>query len=238
MNAGCAAGKCRTSSFIFRSWLEVERKEIGEMNWCDMGWWVEYAKRRSSNRRYLQDLRFWHQFAADKFMFILIRLIIYSNTLLFVVLYPHLEIPSKSEWTGIDCWLITCDAMLPLIQWSQKHKLYNISVIMKPPLLFGSVCPRRPAHMVKLSMVLQSSTFMSLTHVFCPISTGIYFFQNHLQINSCRTRETPGCKVGVNVVSWASTLIEGSLETKVPTIWTDEKQHSQEKAEPGRNSDV
>ena len=33
-------------------------------------------------------------------------------------------------------------------------------------------------------------------------------------------------------------LIEGSLETKVPTIWTDEKQHSQEEAEPGRNSDV
>ena len=33
------------------------------------------------------------------------------------------------------------------------------------------------------------------------------------------------------------TLIEGSLETKVPTIWTDEK-HSQEEAEPGRNSDL
>ena len=33
-------------------------------------------------------------------------------------------------------------------------------------------------------------------------------------------------------------LFEGSLETKVPTIWTDEKQHSQEEAEPGRNSDV
>ena len=33
-------------------------------------------------------------------------------------------------------------------------------------------------------------------------------------------------------------MIEGSLETKVPTIWTDEKQHSQEEAEPGRNSDV
>ena len=33
-------------------------------------------------------------------------------------------------------------------------------------------------------------------------------------------------------------IIEGSLETKVPTIWTDEKQHSQEAAEPGRNSDV
>ena len=32
-------------------------------------------------------------------------------------------------------------------------------------------------------------------------------------------------------------LVEGSLETKVPTIWTDEK-HSQEEAEPGRNSDV
>ena len=32
-------------------------------------------------------------------------------------------------------------------------------------------------------------------------------------------------------------FIEGSLETKVSTIWTDEK-HSQEEAEPGRNSDV
>ena len=32
-------------------------------------------------------------------------------------------------------------------------------------------------------------------------------------------------------------MIEGSLETKVPTIWTDEK-HSQEVAEPGRNLDV
>ena len=30
---------------------------------------------------------------------------------------------------------------------------------------------------------------------------------------------------------------EGSLEVKFPTIWTDEK-HSQEEAEPGRNSDV
>ena len=33
-------------------------------------------------------------------------------------------------------------------------------------------------------------------------------------------------------------IVEGSLETKVPTIWTDEKQHSQEEAEPGRNWDV
>ena len=32
-------------------------------------------------------------------------------------------------------------------------------------------------------------------------------------------------------------VIEGSLEVKLPTIWTDEK-HSQEEAEPGRNSDV
>ena len=32
-------------------------------------------------------------------------------------------------------------------------------------------------------------------------------------------------------------VIEGSLETKVRTIWTDEK-HSPEEAEPGRNSDV
>ena len=33
-------------------------------------------------------------------------------------------------------------------------------------------------------------------------------------------------------------MVEGSLGTKVPTIWTDEKKHSQEEAEPGRNSDV
>ena len=32
-------------------------------------------------------------------------------------------------------------------------------------------------------------------------------------------------------------IIEGSLEVKLPTIWTHEK-HSQEEAEPGRNSDV
>ena len=32
-------------------------------------------------------------------------------------------------------------------------------------------------------------------------------------------------------------LVEGSLEVKLPTIWTYEK-HSQEEAEPGRNSDV
>ena len=32
-------------------------------------------------------------------------------------------------------------------------------------------------------------------------------------------------------------VVEGSLEVKLPTIWTDEKQ-SQEEAEPGRNSDV
>ena len=30
---------------------------------------------------------------------------------------------------------------------------------------------------------------------------------------------------------------EAHIETKVPTVWTDEK-HSQEEAEPGRNSDV
>ena len=34
-----------------------------------------------------------------------------------------------------------------------------------------------------------------------------------------------------------SILIEGSLEVKLPIIWTDEK-HSQEEAEPGRNSEV
>ena len=32
-------------------------------------------------------------------------------------------------------------------------------------------------------------------------------------------------------------FIQGSLETEGPTIWTDEK-HSQQEAEPGRNSDV
>ena len=32
-------------------------------------------------------------------------------------------------------------------------------------------------------------------------------------------------------------VIEGSLDTKVPKIWTDQK-HSHEEAEPGRNSDV
>ena len=32
-------------------------------------------------------------------------------------------------------------------------------------------------------------------------------------------------------------ITEGSLEVKLPTVWTDEK-HSQEEAEPGRNSDV
>ena len=35
----------------------------------------------------------------------------------------------------------------------------------------------------------------------------------------------------------AMLIFKRSLETKVPTIWTDEK-HSQEEAEPGRNSDV
>ena len=33
------------------------------------------------------------------------------------------------------------------------------------------------------------------------------------------------------------TGIEGSVEVKLPTTWTDEK-HSQGEAEPGRNSDV
>ena len=34
-----------------------------------------------------------------------------------------------------------------------------------------------------------------------------------------------------------NTIIERSLEVKLPTIWTDEN-HSQEEAGPGRNSDV
>ena len=37
-------------------------------------------------------------------------------------------------------------------------------------------------------------------------------------------------------ITWQ--VVKGNLETKVPTIWTDEKQHSQKEAEPGRNSDV
>ena len=32
-------------------------------------------------------------------------------------------------------------------------------------------------------------------------------------------------------------LIEGRVEVKLPTIWTDEK-HSREEAEPGKKSDV
>ena len=32
-------------------------------------------------------------------------------------------------------------------------------------------------------------------------------------------------------------IVEASLQVKLPTIWTDEK-HSQEEAEPGRNSDA
>ena len=32
-------------------------------------------------------------------------------------------------------------------------------------------------------------------------------------------------------------MFEGNLKTKVPTIWADER-HSQEEAEPRRNSDV
>ena len=46
-------------------------------------------------------------------------------------------------------------------------------------------------------------------------------------------------KITRNGYKWPCSIamFEGSLETKVPTIWTDEK-HSQEEAEPGRNSDV
>ena len=46
-----------------------------------------------------------------------------------------------------------------------------------------------------------------------------------------------GIAVGRILTLEFRTLTEGSLETQVPTIWTDEK-HSQEEAEPGRNSDV
>ena len=41
----------------------------------------------------------------------------------------------------------------------------------------------------------------------------------------------------VSSVAVYAALTEGNLEVKLPTIWTDEK-HSQEEAEPGRNSDV
>ena len=91
---------------------------------------VELAKeRRSSNRRYLRDWRFPHQIFADKF----IVLIIYSYTFAVCCIVPHLELPSKSEWAGINCWLmITCDAMF--CHWlnnpkNTKHKLYDISTI-------------------------------------------------------------------------------------------------------------
>ena len=43
--------------------------------------------------------------------------------------------------------------------------------------------------------------------------------------------------VAVAVVVVVVSVVEGSLETKVPTIWTHEK-HNQEEEEPGRNSDV
>ena len=39
------------------------------------------------------------------------------------------------------------------------------------------------------------------------------------------------------MVEIISGIVEGSLEVKLQTIWTDEK-HSQEEAEPGRKSDV
>ena len=45
------------------------------------------------------------------------------------------------------------------------------------------------------------------------------------------------CQLKRSAVRKELLFIEGSLETKVPTIWTNEKQ-SQEEAEPGRNSDV
>ena len=41
----------------------------------------------------------------------------------------------------------------------------------------------------------------------------------------------------IHFIEPAECTIEGSLVTKVPTIWTHEK-HSQEEAEPGRNSDM
>ena len=43
--------------------------------------------------------------------------------------------------------------------------------------------------------------------------------------------------VVIVIVAVVVVIVEGSLEVKLPTIWTDEKQ-SQEEAEPGRNSDV
>ena len=44
-------------------------------------------------------------------------------------------------------------------------------------------------------------------------------------------------KIVIMIIIVIIIITEGSLETKVPTVWTDEK-HSQEEAEPGRNSDV
>ena len=41
----------------------------------------------------------------------------------------------------------------------------------------------------------------------------------------------------IMIFRWFMVLIEGSLEAKVPTIWTDEK-HSQKETEIGRSSDV
>ena len=82
-----------------------------------------------------------------------------------------------------------------------------------------------------------NSFFLWLSHVF-PHTSGwgvgkditkmndIIVWQLHQHIQQSEAWQHP-----VN-------MIEGSLETKVPTIWTDEKQHSQEEAEPGRNSDV
>ena len=50
-------------------------------------------------------------------------------------------------------------------------------------------------------------------------------------------RESPSCFNMPTSAIKCLRFIEGSLEVKLPTIWTDEK-HSQKEAEPGRNSDV
>ena len=55
--------------------------------------------------------------------------------------------------------------------------------------------------------------------------------KNHMHPHGAITENQP------ETVPHDNPLVEGSLETKVPTIRTDEK-HSQEEAELGRNSDV
>ena len=67
--------------------------------------------------------------------------------------------------------------------------------------------------------------------------------QIHYVLLSSKENANPGIKGNINTGWWfnplknKTLLIKGSLGTKIPTKWTNEK-HSQEEAEPGRNSDV